>query len=304
MTIGGFIPPFGLAPLIAKALEKLFKGEYKEHEGGFIPPVGLAPLIAKALEKVFKGEYKAHEGGFLAPFGLAPLIAKALETVFKDEYKEHEGGFIPPVGLAPLIAKALEKVFREQQTHEDGFLPSIGFPSLLAKALEKLFREEEAKGRAAGSGFLNSLISSLPVKLHMPGYSYLGPGTYLNTKLPLSHIPKNKLDALALEHDKAYHHNKTVESRKLADDKLIDGAWERVKAPDSSLGEKTAAWITTNTMKLKRATGGGTYEYTRKLGKDWENTGGSSAPAGLFVSQRTGSHSAGISCTTHELFCP
>ena len=28
------------------------------------------------------------------------------------------------------------------------------------------------------------------------------------------------------------------------------------------------------------------------------------APAGLFVSQRTGSHSAGISCTTHELFCP
>ena len=29
-----------------------------------------------------------------------------------------------------------------------------------------------------------------------------------------------------------------------------------------------------------------------------------SAPAGLFVSQRTGSHSAGISCTTHELFCP
>ena len=28
------------------------------------------------------------------------------------------------------------------------------------------------------------------------------------------------------------------------------------------------------------------------------------APAGLFVSQRTGSHSAGISCTTHELFGP
>jgi hypothetical protein len=28
------------------------------------------------------------------------------------------------------------------------------------------------------------------------------------------------------------------------------------------------------------------------------------APAGLSVSQRTGCHSAGISCTTHELFCP
>ena len=31
---------------------------------------------------------------------------------------------------------------------------------------------------------------------------------------------------------------------------------------------------------------------------------GPMAPADLFVSQRTGSHSAGISCTTHELFCP
>jgi hypothetical protein len=28
------------------------------------------------------------------------------------------------------------------------------------------------------------------------------------------------------------------------------------------------------------------------------------ALVGLFVSQRTGSHSAGISCTTHGLFCP
>ena len=28
------------------------------------------------------------------------------------------------------------------------------------------------------------------------------------------------------------------------------------------------------------------------------------APAALFVSQHTGSHSAGISCTTQELFCP
>jgi hypothetical protein len=28
------------------------------------------------------------------------------------------------------------------------------------------------------------------------------------------------------------------------------------------------------------------------------------APAGLFVLQRTGNHSAGISCTAHELFCP
>jgi hypothetical protein len=136
-----------------------------------------------------------------------------------------------------------------------------------------------------GAGIINSLINNIPVELHMPGYEFLGPGTYLDTKLPLSVKPINKLDALARDHDIAYTTNKTVESRKHADDVLIDGAWERVKADDSSLDEKAAAWITTNAMKIKRmigagecaapprlsTTGGGAYDYSKKIGKDWAN---------------------------------
>lgn len=66
-----------------------------------------------------------------------------------------------------------------------------------------------------------------------------------------------------------------MESCKKGNNELTEGAWERVKVPDSSLGEKKAAWITTNVMKLKRATGSGVYEYSERLGKDWENTSGS-----------------------------
>ncbi|KAG8250358.1 hypothetical protein J6590_103442, partial [Homalodisca vitripennis] len=36
-----------------------------------------------------------------------------------------------------------------------------------------------------------------------------------------------------------------------------EGAWERVKASDSSLGEKAAAWAVTNIMKAKTKLGGG-----------------------------------------------
>jgi len=157
--------------------------------------------------------------------------------------------------------------------------------SRIVSALPSSVYPKRADAAAEGAGILNSLINSLPIEMHMPGYSYLGPGTYLSTKLPLNYPPKNKLDALALEHDKAYHYNKSVESRKHADDVLIEGAWERVKAPDSYLGEETAAWITTNAMKLKRATGAGTYECIRKLGKDWENQAGGGFLPGLTPKQ-------------------
>lgn len=61
----------------------------------------------------------------------------------------------------------------------------------------------------------------------------------------------NKLDGFCREHDIAYHQNKDLKNRHEADKVLIERAWERVKAPDSSLGEKVNAWIVTNAMKAK-----------------------------------------------------
>jgi len=45
--------------------------------------------------------------------------------------------------------------------------------------------------------------------------------------------------------------------RNRADSILIDKAWSRVKAPDSSLGERAAAYFVTNLMKAKKKFGMG-----------------------------------------------
>jgi len=49
--------------------------------------------------------------------------------------------------------------------------------------------------------------------------------------------------------------------RRRADSILIDKAWSRVKAPDSSLGEKAAAYCVTNTMKAKKTRKNAIVEY-------------------------------------------
>jgi len=54
------------------------------------------------------------------------------------------------------------------------------------------------------------------------------------------------------EHDIAYSQIKPLSERHRADSMLIDKAWAYVKAPDSSLGEKAAAYFVTNIIKAKK----------------------------------------------------
>ena len=98
-----------------------------------------------------------------------------------------------------------------------------------------------------GKGILNTIIDNLPVSLHVPGYAYCGPGTNLSK----AGKPVNKLDSYCREHDIFYSQHHDTESRNKADMKLADQAWERVKAADSSLGERAAAYAITNAMKAK-----------------------------------------------------
>jgi hypothetical protein len=110
----------------------------------------------------------------------------------------------------------------------------------------------------SGGGLVNSLINKLPFEMHLPGgYQYAGPGTHLDLRLAKGIKPKNKLDAAALRHDIAYSKSKNLSDRHVADKILEEEAWERVKAPDSSLGEKAMSWLTCNTMRAKRAIGAG-----------------------------------------------
>lgn len=107
------------------------------------------------------------------------------------------------------------------------------------------------------SRVINKTIDLLPVEIHLPGYQYCGPGTNLNIRLARGDPGINKLDSYCKEHDIAYSQNSDNKYRAEADRKLAEQAWERVRASDSSIGERAASWAITNIMKAKSKLGGG-----------------------------------------------
>ncbi|MBP1527570.1 MAG: hypothetical protein H9Q66_06600 [Spiroplasma ixodetis] len=125
------------------------------------------------------------------------------------------------------------------------------------KLIDRDLQQFPKQNHKKGSGFVNSLIDNLPFELHLPGYQYNGPGTNLDLKLSQGVKPINKLDEAAMNHDIAYARSKDHDKRHEADYKLQEDAWKRVIANDSSLGEKAAAYLTTNAMKVKRWLGVG-----------------------------------------------
>lgn len=128
-----------------------------------------------------------------------------------------------------------------------------------------------------GAGVLNTAINKLPFELHLPGYSYCGPGTRLAKRLARGDQPKNKLDSYCRDHDIEYAKSGDLKHRHQADQILENRAWSRVKAGDSSFGEKTSAWLVTNAMKIKRKMGAGDRKplssVVTKLKKQLKHTG-------------------------------
>lgn len=114
---------------------------------------------------------------------------------------------------------------------------------------------------------LNRLINNLPFEAHIPGYSFCGPGTKLEKRLKRGDPGKNGLDKACRDHDVAYSQNTDLKERHLADQKLANQAWERVKSKDSSVGEKIAAWGVTNAMKAKVKMGMGICNRTKRIRK-------------------------------------
>lgn len=108
-----------------------------------------------------------------------------------------------------------------------------------------------------GKGLVNRMISALPIEVHIPTYSYCGPGTKLDKRLERGDKPINKLDSACMAHDIHYRNNKDLKRRHEADAVLAEEAWKRFKAQDASLGEKTAALLVSGTMKAKRKLGMG-----------------------------------------------
>lgn len=109
-----------------------------------------------------------------------------------------------------------------------------------------------------GTGILNSIINKLPVELHIPNYHYCGPGTRLEERLARGDLGINPLDSACKEHDITYsQYRDNIKKRNIADKVLAEKAWSRVKAKDSSLKEKAAAFVVANIMKAKSKFGMG-----------------------------------------------
>lgn len=108
-----------------------------------------------------------------------------------------------------------------------------------------------------GEGLINSIINKLPFELHIPGYEYCGPGTKLKERLEKGQKGINPLDQGCRLHDIEYSKHKDLEGRHRADKALQKVAWQRVKADDSSFGEKAAALAVTGIMGAKRKLGMG-----------------------------------------------
>lgn len=114
---------------------------------------------------------------------------------------------------------------------------------------------------------MNRAIDILPGELHIPGYSFCGPGTRLAQRLARGDKPINPLDESCKRHDIAYSKFSDNARRSEADRILQEQAWKRVTASDSSLAEKAAALVVTNAIKAKRAIGGGPFGKRNKKKK-------------------------------------
>lgn len=105
----------------------------------------------------------------------------------------------------------------------------------------------------SGKGFIDNLINSTPVELHIPGYQYCGPGTKLEKRLKRGDTGINGLDSACREHDIVYSKHKSGIERYRADKLLSENAWNRVKSSDASFGERLTALGVTAAMKAKMA---------------------------------------------------
>jgi hypothetical protein len=104
---------------------------------------------------------------------------------------------------------------------------------------------------------INRAVDALPVELHLPGYRFCGPGTKLSERLARGERGINELDEACREHDIAYAAYKDNERRRIADRKLAEKAWERVKAWNSGVGERAYAAAVAAAMKAKSTLGSG-----------------------------------------------
>ena len=195
-----------------------------------------------------------------------PVVGKGLIN-----YNEHSVMYIQ--NLNELISR-LNLIYASEMAGDNNFHnEKVGIIRFLTNLLEKHINDSKGteylirlvnalphkiiNDKSIGSGLFNKILNSLPFEVHYPGYNYCGPGTKLEERLERGDKPINKLDEACQVHDIHYRDHNETSDRHVADKILENKAWERVTSKDAGIGERTAAYLTTNAMKIKRHFGMG-----------------------------------------------
>lgn len=107
-----------------------------------------------------------------------------------------------------------------------------------------------------GEGVFNYLLNNFNMpEMHLPGYNFCGPFTKLDERLARGDKGINELDEACKRHDIFYRDHKDVQSRHIGDKVLEDEADKIVHSSNTSMKEKTDAFIVKNAMRAKRMFG-------------------------------------------------
>jgi len=111
------------------------------------------------------------------------------------------------------------------------------------------------KSTFVGSGLVNQLLNSekLP-EVHLPSYSYCGPGTKLKKRLLRGDKGKNELDKACMSHDMHYAIFKDTKDRHVFDKQLQDKAFQVAKE-SKNIKTKLDAGLVGSVMYGKRKLG-------------------------------------------------
>ncbi|AJP61529.1 capsid-like protein [Adoxophyes honmai entomopoxvirus 'L' virophage 1] len=118
---------------------------------------------------------------------------------------------------------------------------------------EKILRYKP-KIAIKGTGFINNIITKLPLELHYPGHNFTGPGTNLVLRMEKNDKPVNKVDKNSLIHDIEYSEGF---DKDLSDQYLIKRNEEILNNSESSVDEINQARIVNTIMKMKSVVGSG-----------------------------------------------
>lgn len=211
---------------------------------------------------------------------LLPKLPSGWDYEFPKEKKTYKHvGSMNDITKRLLIILAEEKagnvnVFNEEKQSILEYLKS----QITAETETLLIISQCISKKGDGIGnFINSLIDKIPIEMHVPGYKYLGPGTYFETKSIKDRPrdqPINKLDRAAFEHDAFYHKTKDTSERRIADKILQEKSLEIMKDSNNGFGERLVAGMTAGTMRLKRSMGAGVFNFEQNLPRTLKNGAG------------------------------